>query len=113
MSTPVDIMLLVAGGVAIPVAVAFHVFFSHSRQYHRGDKLAAAIFCLCAVASGTLHWILLNSREYHLTRDTYDRLVGTRGLFGGICIGIALSLSLAHAHRKKIDKPEQVGSSAG
>ncbi|SRR5712691_2346408 len=106
----INIMLLAAGGVVLPVAFAFHVFLNRSRAYAAWAKLASIIICLGALAWGGLDWALLNWRSLRLTHEVYDKLVGIRGLLGGVCIGIALSISLAQSYRKDVDKPQQAQS---
>lgn len=106
-------IFLLAAGVLVPIAFAFHVFLGRSLIYETWAKRGVIIICLGALGWGSLDWILLNSTRFHLTREVYEKLHGFRGLLGGVCIGIALSISLAHAYRKKVHKPEQVGSSAG
>lgn len=99
MSSILDIMLLTAG-VVLPVTFAFHVFLSRNRVYVAWVKLAAIIICLVGLAWGSLDWVLLHWESFHLTRGTYDRLHGVRGLLGGVCIGIALAVSLSRPYRK-------------
>lgn len=111
MSSVVDIMLLI-GGVILPIAFASHVFLGRSRVYAAWAKLAAIIFCLAALAWGSLDWVLLHWESFHLTRETYDRLHGVRGLLGGVCIGIALSIWLARPYRNKVERSEEVETSA-
>src|SRR6266699_1201176 len=90
----INVMLLVAG-VILPIAFAFYVFLNPSQAYSTWAKRAAIIICLVALAWGSLDWVLLNWRSFHLTREVYEKLAGTRGLLGGVVIGIALSISLA------------------
>jgi hypothetical protein len=87
-----DVMLLVAG-VTLPIAAVFYVFLNRSRPYPAWVKLAATILCFAGLAWGAVDWILLHWQSFHLTRDVYDMLHGTRGLLGGFCIGIALAES--------------------
>jgi len=104
--TVYDIILL-AAGVAVPVALAFHVFLNRSLIYTTWAKRGIIIICLAALVWGGLDWVLLHSRSFHLTRGAYDKLVGIRGLLGGVCIGMALSIWLARPYRKNVDKPGQ------
>jgi TRAP-type C4-dicarboxylate transport system permease small subunit len=107
----INLLVLIAGGLVIPLALAVHVFLTHSREYRRWDRLAAVILCLGAIAWGGFQWVVLNWRSFHLTPNLLGKLVRVRGLLAGVCIGIALSISLAHAYRKKADKGEQPQSS--
>jgi hypothetical protein len=106
MSSELDILLLTAG-VILPIAVAFHVFLSRSGVYAAWVKRAAIIFCVAGLAWASIDWILLRWESFHLTRRTYDTLHGVRGLLGGVCIGIALSIWLSRPYRKNIEKPGQ------
>ena len=94
--------ILLAAGVIVPFVGAFHVFLSRRRVYAAWVKLAAIIVCLVALAWGSLDWILLHWQSFHLTRDVWDMLYGARALLGGVCIGIALSISLSQSYRKKV-----------
>jgi len=104
-----DIILLVAG-VLLPIAFAIHVFLNNRWIYPVWAKPAVVILCSVAVVWGSLDWVVLNWRSFYLTREAYDRLIGIRALLGGVCLGIALSISLARPYRKNVDKTEQAQS---
>jgi hypothetical protein len=72
-----DILLLVAG-VLLPIALAFHVFLGRHWVCPVWARPAMIILCSVAVAWGGLDWVTLSWRYFHLTRETYVRLVGIR-----------------------------------
>lgn len=92
-----------AMGVLFPVAFAVYVLLHRSRVYAAWARSAAMIMCLVALAAGTLNWPVLQWRNFHLTREAYDKLIGVRDLFGGICVGIIFSIWLARPYRKKAE----------
>lgn len=93
--------IFLAAGVILPIICAFHVFMGRRRVYAAWVRLAVLIICLAALAWAGLDWVLLHSRSFRLTGGDYDRLVGIRGLCGGICIGIVLSISLARPYQTR------------
>ena len=90
-----DWLLLIAGGIVVPTIVAVHVFVVRRRVYPTWAKITAIIFCAAGIAWGILDYLVLNSRWIHVSHQAHDQLVGIRGLVGGVCIGIAVTLSLA------------------
>ena len=98
--TSYDFVLLVAGGVILPFVCAVHVFLSRRRVYATWTKLAVIVVCLAALVWCTLSWVLLYSTSFGLTREAYDRLVGIRGWFLGIYLGIVFSIWIARPYQR-------------
>ena len=107
--------LLLAVGVLLPIAFTFYIFLDRSRASAIWAKRAAITMCLAGLAWGSLDWVLLNSRSFHLTREVYDKLVGIRGLLGGVCIGIVFTIWVARPCKARSDVPngKRKGNGAG
>lgn len=93
-------VILLTGGVILPIAFAFHVFLNRRGVYATWAKLAGIIICLTALGWGALDWLLLHWKSFRLTRDGYYNVVEFRGLFAGICIALVFSIPIARPHRK-------------
>ena len=72
--TSYDIVILLTGGVMLPIACVLEVFLSRSRVYAAWMKLAVIVVCLAALARCTLSWVLLHSTSFGLTREAYYKL---------------------------------------
>jgi hypothetical protein len=99
--TSYEIVILLTGGVILPIVCIFQVFVSRSRVYARWTKLAVIVVCLAALAWCALSWVLLQSTVFGLTHEAYDKLVGIRGWFGGIYLGIVFSIWIARPYQRK------------
>jgi hypothetical protein len=106
--TSYDIVILLTGGVILPIVCVVEVFLSRSRVYAAWTKLAVIVVCLAALAWCTLSWVLLHSTSFGLTREAYDKLAGIRGWFVGIYLGIVFSIWIARPYQRKKVKGGQI-----
>jgi hypothetical protein len=92
-------MLLVVGTI-LPIAFAFYVFVIRPGVYPAWVKIATITLLSTGLGWSVLDWVMLHWDGFHLTRGTYDRLHGFRGLLGGVSLGIALTVSLYSKSKK-------------
>jgi TRAP-type C4-dicarboxylate transport system permease small subunit len=100
MISPVDVSLSVAGAI-LPTVFAGLIFFHRRRIYATWAKGTSIIVAIGGFVWGSIHWVLLHSRSWHLTRDTYYLLVGYRGVVTGLTVGFALSILIARPYKNK------------
>jgi hypothetical protein len=105
------ILLLVSGGVLLPIALLYEVFLRPSRVYPPWAKRAVVAMCVAAFGWFAVSWILLGWRRYGLTEEAHRILEGIRGWFAGVYLGIVFTIWLARPYRKNIDRQENTQSS--
>jgi hypothetical protein len=79
--------------IALPVVV----WFDRKRVFAVWARITSIIGCIAGLCWGFLGWVLANS-----TLDDYSRVEGIKGLFGGICIGLVLSIIIARPYVKRV-----------
>jgi hypothetical protein len=107
------ILLLVGGGVILPIALLYEVFLRRSRVYPPWAKGGVVVMCLAAGGWCTLSWVLLRWQRYGFTNEAHRLLEGIRGWFAGISLGILFTIRLARPYRDKADKQEHVQPPSG
>jgi hypothetical protein len=88
------------GGATLSLVLVASGFLSRKRVVAAWAKITSIIACAAAIAWARLGLVLLDYKSYHLTPDTYYRLLGIKGMLGGVAMGIALSILIARPYRK-------------
>lgn len=98
MNTHLHTALLIVGAV---FAIAFAAMPLLDRRYAwaRWGKVAAVIAGLAGVAWSTLGLILYDS-HIAVSHHLFDGLRYTKGLCGGVCLGVVVAVLLARPYRK-------------
>jgi hypothetical protein len=94
------LILLVLGPTCSLVLVGL-LFFHRNRSYAAWAKIASILALIAGSGWGALGFVLMYSRSYHLTRDTFYAFVGLKGILGGIAIGFSLSILMARPYSKR------------
>ena len=93
-----DIISLLVGitfSILLPIVVCFH----RKRVYVRWAKIISIMACIAGLGWGILGLVLWHSSI--VTSDSF-RLEGIKGMLGGICIGLALSVMIAKPYEKRV-----------
>lgn len=105
MSDPIETALLVVGmllAALFPVAVCF----SRSRSYSAWARIGSVVTSVAALGWGTIGFGP-SRPHFPVSGHAYYSLVHTKGLLGGICLGIGLSILSARPYHKIVHAPSK------
>jgi|tagenome__1003787_1003787.scaffolds.fasta_scaffold20834806_2 hypothetical protein len=89
-----------AVGPVFTLVFAALIWFHRRRHYATWAKVLSIVACVAGVGWYALGTMVAEWKTYHLSRDAYFTLVGFKGIFGGIVIGIITSILAARPYSK-------------
>ncbi|MEY2539984.1 MAG: hypothetical protein QOG67_3724 [Verrucomicrobiota bacterium] len=92
-------LITLALGSLLTLVFAALVCFHRRRRYATWAKVTSIVTCVAGLGWGALGFMIAHWKSYHLTRDAYYKLVGIKGILGGIAIGFAISILVARPYR--------------
>ena len=84
-------------GTIFSIALPVVVWFDRKRIFVAWARITSIIACIAGLGWAFLGWLISIS-----TMDDYSRIEGIKGLFGGICIGLVLSIMIARPYVKRV-----------
>ncbi len=99
--TDSEYLILLALGPTASLVLVGLLFFHRKRVYAGWAKIVSIIAFIAGTGWGTLGFVLMHSRNYHLTRDTFYQLVGLKGVLCGIAVTFTLCILIARPYQER------------
>ena len=93
-----DIISLLVG-IVFSILLPIVTCFSRKRIYASWARIASLAACVAGLGWGVLGYVLLHST---VSVSESVRLEGIKGMLGGICIGLAISIMIAKPYEKRV-----------
>src|SRR5712692_3208098 len=98
-------LILIAMAAVTPTACAVYVFLSRERAYAAWAKISSIMASIAGLAWGACDWAAKHSQDVLcLPPGSRGRLVGIAAMFGGVAVGLMLSILIARPYEKRIDR---------
>jgi len=86
-------------GIIFSILLPIVICFSRKRIYASWARIASLAACVAGLGWGVLGLVLLHST---VSVSESVRLDGIKGMLGGICIGLAISIMIAKPYEKRV-----------
>jgi len=86
-------------GIVFSIILPIGVWFDRKRSFATWAKIISIIACMAGLGWGFIGLALLHSSVSDLD---YSRHEGIKGVLGGICIGLVLSLLISKPYVKRV-----------
>ncbi|MDB6151528.1 MAG: hypothetical protein JWQ44_2976 [Chthoniobacter sp.] len=90
----ITLLLGIAFSILFPIVICFH----RKLVFAKWSKISSMMVCIAGLGWGFLGFVLLHSAISHTHNS---RLEGIKGMLGGICIGLTVSILIAKPHEKR------------
>ena len=84
-------------GAIFSIALPIVVWFDRKRVFVAWARITSIIACIAGLGWAFLGWLIAIA-----TLDDYSRIEGIKGMLGGICIGLVLSLLISKPYVKRV-----------